>query len=199
MLCFLFSSLAIANEPPLDVRSERAAFVSTFLQPGDIGLEIGVDLGKFSYHVLLPKAPAKLYLIDPWEYGLQADFETETTPEKQHEKERNYQNVCEWFAPFDNVQIIRRKAEEVAHLFPDAYFDYIYIDGEHSYAAVTRDLIHYFPKVKVGGWIIGDDYGWTGVAPAVQDFLKQHPDECFFLDDPYRGNTAGQFVIKKLR
>jgi hypothetical protein len=84
-------------------------------------------------------------------------------------------------------------------MFENDYFDYVYIDGEHSYAAVTRDLANYFYKVKVGGHLIGDDYGWEGIMPAVQDFLKAHQGECDFLVDPYLGQSGGQFAIRRVK
>ncbi len=187
-----------ANTPPDDGRTARAKYVSSLINPGDIGAEIGVCEGVFAYRVLLQNNPSKLYLIDPWEYGLQADYEPNVTPEKQLARDCQYQRVCAYFAPYENVEVIRLKSEDACDMFPDNSLDYVYIDGEHSYAAVTRDLTNYFSKVKVGGYVIGDDYGWTGIMDAVQDFLKEHANECFFLDDPYAGRTGGQFAIKKL-
>jgi hypothetical protein len=51
--------------------------------------------------------------------------------------------------------------------------DLIYVDAEHSYEAVTGDLelIHeLFPDALV----VGDDYGWSGVAPALDDAVRRH-------------------------
>jgi hypothetical protein len=188
-----------AGAPPDDGRVQRAQYVSSLIKPGDIGAEIGVCYGVFAYHVLLKRNPSKLYLIDPWEYGLQADMELNPTAEKQSVKDAQYYAVCDYFSPYDCVEIIRLKSEDAVSLFENDYFNYVYIDGEHSYAAVTRDLENYFPKVKVNGYLIGDDYGWTGIMPAVQDFLKRHQEECLFLEDPYLGNTGGQFAIQRLQ
>ena len=68
--------------PQWDGRVQRAKFVSSLLKPGDVGVEIGVAFGGFAYHVLLPAQPSKLYLIDPWQYGLQTDVEQDPTPAK---------------------------------------------------------------------------------------------------------------------
>ena len=197
VFCFI-SAVLFADIPPEEVRLDRVKYVLSLIKPGAIGAEIGVCQGTFAYHVLLKQNPAKLFLIDPWEYGLQKDLEPDVTPENQKGRSEQYQKVCEYFAPFENVTIIRQKAEDVASQFENEYFDYVYIDGEHSYAAVARDLRNYFPKVKVGGYLIGDDYGWTGIAPAVQDFLKLHRGACLFLEDPYLGRTRGQYAIKRL-
>jgi hypothetical protein len=185
--------------PPFDGRVQRAEYVSSLIKPNAIGVEIGVCEGIFAYHVLLKQEPAKLYLIDPWEYGLQKDMEINPTPEKQRLRDQQYVKVCQYFAPYENVEIIRQKSEDAFSLFPDEYFDYVYIDGEHSYDAVMRDLTNYLPKVKVGGYLIGDDYGWTGIGPAVQDFLKEHKGELKFLIEPYSKKGAGQYALKRLK
>jgi hypothetical protein len=192
MYCF-------ADIPPYDGRIKRGEYVSSLIKPGDIGAEIGVCQGTFAYYVLLKRQPAKLYLIDPWEYGLQSDIEINPNAEKQIVRDNQYKTVCEYFSSYENIEIIRMKSEDAVNMFENNYFDYVYIDGEHSYTAVTRDLTNYFPKVKIGGYLIGDDYGWTGIKPAVQDFLKKHQDDCLFLDDPYQERTGGQFAIKRIK
>lgn len=195
----LCSSFGVYSEIPLnDGRVQRAEFVSSLIKAGDVGAEIGVCAGVFAYYVLLPSQPSKLYLIDPWQYGLQADVEKDPTAEKQSHADSLYKKVFNLFSSYPNVEIIRLKSEDAVFMFPDEYFDYVYIDGEHSYKAVMRDLTNYFPKVKIGGYIIGDDYGWAGIMPAVQDFLKAHP-ELSLLDDPYAGRTGGQFAFRKIK
>ena len=181
-----------------DGRYQRAELVSSLIKPGDVGAEIGVCMGTFAYYVLAPKQPSKLYLIDPWEYGLQRDVELNPTPEKQSKRDVEYETVAKLFASHSNVEIVRQKAEDAAASFPDRFFDYVYIDGEHSYEAIKRDLANYFPKVKVGGYLIGDDYGWTGIAKGVQEFLAEHQGQLLWLVDPYSQKSGGQFVIKKL-
>ncbi len=188
MLVFLLmitSFFSFADAPPKDKRFKRDSYVQALIKPGDIGAEIGVFGGVFAYHVLLQRDPAKLYLIDPW-----IAYKSNT----QEKMDERFSNVCRYFEPYENVEIIRSRSEDVAHMFPDEYFDYVYIDGEHSYDAVTRDLTHYFSKVKVNGYLIGDDYGWTGIKPAVQDFLSKHKKECIFLSP-----GAGQYAIQKIK
>jgi hypothetical protein len=190
-----FCPVIAQNIPHKDHRPERAEYVSQFIKPGDIGAEIGVAIGSFSYHVLLQKNPTKLYLIDLWMYGLQKDIEKEeSTLQKQESRDNQYEGVCKLFQPYKNVEIIRLRSEEAFDMFENNYFDYVYIDGEHSYEAVSRDLNNYFPKVKVGGYLIGDDYGWLGVEPAVKDFLEAHKDNCEFVDA-----QVCQYVLRRIK
>jgi len=67
---------------------------------------------------------------------------------------------------------------DAASDFTDGYFDWIYIDGNHLYEYVKADLEMYYPKVKLRGYIAGDDYGvkgwWSkGVQRAVDEFVPQ--------------------------
>ena len=52
--------------------------------------------------------------------------------------------------------------------------DFVYIDAEHSYEAMTNDLALWFPKVRAGGVIAGHDYSpeFDGVRRAVNEFAS---------------------------
>jgi len=66
-------------------------------------------------------------------------------------------------------------------VFPEKYFDWVYIDGNHSYENVLEDLRHYLPFVKTGGLLCGDDYGSNDSDPysnggperAVREFTEE--------------------------
>jgi len=47
---------------------------------------------------------------------------------------------------------------DAADDFPDRTFDWIYVDGDHTYDAVLSDLETFAPKVKQDGLILGHDY-----------------------------------------
>lgn len=53
--------------------------------------------------------------------------------------------------------------------------DLIYVDGSHEYEDVVEDLKMYYPLLKKGGVIFGDDYCkyWGGVIKAVDEFAVQ--------------------------
>jgi predicted O-methyltransferase YrrM len=76
------------------------------------------------------------------------------------------------------VKVHRGYSTDVLQQFPDQYFDWIYIDGNHLYEYVKKDLELSFVKVKSGGYITGDDYtdgGWWkgGVKKAVDEFARK--------------------------
>ncbi len=69
-----------------------------------------------------------------------------------------YQSVESMFREAREVVIHRGFSETVPADFEDDYFDWLYIDGNHSYQHVLNDLELSFRKVKPRGLITGDDY-----------------------------------------
>jgi hypothetical protein len=65
-----------------------------------------------------------------------------------------------------------------AKKFDDNSVDFIYVDASHTYEGVFRDLEAWFPKLKRGGCMAGDDWcfkdsetGFLSVQQAVKDFF----------------------------
>lgn len=60
---------------------------------------------------------------------------------------------------------------------PDRFLDWVYIDTTHAYEQTKLELSLALKKVKVGGYIMGDDYNshinayHQGVYRAVQEFV----------------------------
>jgi hypothetical protein len=53
--------------------------------------------------------------------------------------------------------------------------DVIYIDGSHDYEDCKADLANYWPLLRQGGILFGDDYqAWPGVTRAVDEFCDAH-------------------------
>lgn len=70
----------------------------------------------------------------------------------------------------ERTRLLHMTTNEAADLVPDAYLDFVFIDADHSYAAVVEDIARWAPKVKRGGWVGGHDYHarkWPGVVKAV--------------------------------
>ena len=63
--------------------------------------------------------------------------------------------------------------------------DLIYIDAAHEYLPVYMDIRTYWPLLKAGGRMLGDDYTqhWPGVKKAVNQFTDEHTLECVILND----------------
>jgi hypothetical protein len=177
-------------------------FLLDFLPRRSVGAEIGVYAGDFSEGILHIVKPAKLELIDPWIYEASERYKDAWYGGKaqggQEEMDRRYKAVLTRFhrqIRAGQISVHRGYSGEVCKKFPDSYFDWIYIDGNHLYEFVKDDLEGYYPKVKRSGYITGDDYkigGWweSGVKAAVDEFVESVPVELVQIRN-------GRFILRK--
>ncbi len=139
-----------------------------------VGVEIGVAGGgnAFSIMTLLPMA--KLYLIDPFTYLMYEWEGYRIDNQPAFDKVRNI--ALKLLEPFsDKVVFIRKKSEDAIGDLPDS-LDFVYIDGNHEYDYVKRDLEMYYLKVKPGGVFGSDNFEslLPEVARAVLEFTDKY-------------------------
>jgi predicted O-methyltransferase YrrM len=165
------------------------------LPPGAVAAEIGVSRGKLTNAIMTINPPRKLHLVDVW------------NTERYNETLKN--TVAESFAgAIDSgaVEINRGFSTEVGATFPDGYFDWIYIDTDHSYETTRKELAIYEPKMNAGGIIAGHDFvmgNWRdgikyGVIEAVYEFCVGRNWELIYLTMESR-STNPSFAIRKIR
>jgi hypothetical protein len=148
--------------------------------------EVGTWRGDFAATILRNRRPRQLYLIDPWRYRTEAEYEHASyggqSEDGQQRMDAMYDSVVARFrAEIDGGQVLLRRAGslDAATSFPDESLDWVYIDADHAYEGVKRDLEAYLRVVKSGGFIAGDDYGhvdrWfgDGVTRAVDEFAAR--------------------------
>lgn len=69
-------------------------------------------------------------------------------------------------------------------LLIDRLFDFVNIDGEHSYTAVSKELAFIVPWVSPQGMIMIDDYHYPEIQLALQEFLLMNSEFKIFLQGP---------------
>jgi SAM-dependent methyltransferase len=133
---------------------------------GGVAAEIGVWEGRFSDTILRIAEPRELHLIDPWLY--QPEFNNTGFGRKKNETrmEEMFAEVSARFAPNPAVKIHRAKSDDALAAFPDGHFDWVYVDGNHNAPFIGNDLALCRRKVRPGGIIAGDDFGWGADAGA---------------------------------
>jgi predicted O-methyltransferase YrrM len=57
----------------------------------------------------------------------------------------------------DVIIPLRTWSNDAARFFRTDLFDMVFIDGDHAYSSVARDIRDYGPLVVDGGYICGDD------------------------------------------
>ena len=64
--------------------------------------------------------------------------------------------------------------------YADGSLDFIFLDADHTYEAVLKDLHAWIPKLKPGGHIAGHDYfNDPGVQRAVRHFFHKEDDSLY--------------------
>jgi len=121
-----------------------------------VGAEIGALRGDFSEEILRVWTGKKLLLVDAWRHL--SDY-LDSWNFSDEEMEEHYRFAKKRLAPFgDRVSIIRELSDRAAITIQDESLDFIYIDANHSYAAVRKDLESWYPKLRPGGLMSGHDY-----------------------------------------
>jgi hypothetical protein len=144
-------------------------------------VEVGVNRGDHAEYILKfwGEGIEKLYLLDAWKPC--HDFPSEWDRNKTRDK------VINKFYGNDKVEIIIDDSATGARRFEDESVDFVYIDADHLYEPVKRDIFAWLPKIKKGGIIGGHDYDYTigTVRKAVDDIFNSrvcHGQNCTLED-----------------
>lgn len=117
--------------------------------------ELGVFEGK-NFELLIAHSPTEAVAVDAWlDDGVVARNDSGYAQEKLDAMHKTFAaSVAD--KPF--VKLYREYTFEAVKRFPDNWFDFVYVDADHSYEGCLRDLTDWWPKVKPGGVLAGDDY-----------------------------------------
>ena len=167
-------------------------------------IEVGVMHGQHAQYMLdmLPSL-TNLHLIDCWE--AQAEYESESKYKEYIETNyhgKQYDGVCEKFKSNSKVEIIKGYSVEQSKKYKNESVDFIYIDACHKYNCVIDDLVSWFPKLKHGGIIAGDDYCTAetfGVVAATDDFAfnSHHMNKNISEFMVVKNHNDGSWIMKK--
>jgi hypothetical protein len=157
-----------------------------------VGVEVGVAEGLNANDMLNRWNIKTLYLVDAWEC---LPTQTGDGASEQEWHDSNHENVLRLMEMHKGkYKILRGLSTAMAKTIPDESLDFVYIDSDHSYEGVLKDLKAWTPKVKKGGVIAGHDYlnPAYGVYQAVQEF---NPKAITITEN--KPEDAGFYFIKK--
>ena len=138
--------------------------------------EVGIGYGAHAKSILQSTNIDKLTLIDPTKFYPNDGFANDIMAQEPDIPGNNFnelyelinEELGEWK---DKVCWHRKESLTITNEeVPDNSLDCIFVDGDHSYTAVIKDLLFWWKKVRVGGQMLGDDYWMPDVARAVQEF-----------------------------
>jgi hypothetical protein len=136
--------------------------------------EVGIGYGMHARQVLKNTNVDRLYLVDPHCVYPNDAFSDDVINNGGFDN--LVKEIKKELLPFENRYTwFRKPSVEVTNdEISDNCLDAIFIDGDHSFASVYADLKKWWPKVKSGGQLLGDDYNWQSVELAVKIFAKQN-------------------------
>jgi Methyltransferase domain len=175
---FLISSPLLQNCHVKNCRLiESRAKMLEYLPKDSVVAEVGTEYGHFAEKILSITKPKKLHLID-YNFNL---FKAEVN--------RLQKTIFQAGIENGTIELHEGDSSTILSSFPDEYFDWIYIDADHAYEGVCKDIYQGYTKVKSDGMMVFNDYtNWSvcevmpyGVAKAVNEFCIANNWEIVFL------------------
>jgi len=183
----------------LDLLNRRSLMAS--LPKGGIGAEIGVAEGSFSQVLLDVTEPELLYLIDSWEYITDEALKDDASNVPQAAQNSRRQQVMQTLGVKSRVRVLRARSLNAATNFMDDFFDWVYIDADHTQAGADAEA--WWSKIKSGGWATGHDYTNVGeyitVKAQIDEFVARRGLKLFVTrgdDNIYEKNYPTWAVQK---
>lgn len=143
--------------------------------------EVGVREG-YNFKKMREHNPKESVAVDIWrDDGVMARNDIALSQKKLDLQYENFLVDC-MLVLHPNIKVYREYSFEAVKRFPDEYFDLVYIDADHTYEGCLRDIVDWYPKVKKGGFLLGDDYRRNktrtgvrfGVIEAVNRFTSEN-------------------------
>lgn len=161
--------------PRFNVKREQ---LLELMPANSICAELGVGKGNFSSIILEIAKPKLHYCVDLWgpiATNVQGTYYTD-----QETWDQRYSEIQEKFKSY-NVKFVRDMTYNITNYVDKNIFDWVYVDGDHTYDGCMKDLQAVKSLVKDDGMILGHDYrpAWRkrpdwGVVESVNDFVEEN-------------------------
>lgn len=134
-----------------------------------VAVEIGSNAGHFARRFLENVPDCFLWCVDPWDLSYERNLPPRVGVKKTafHLWEKN---VASWRGT--RIDFIRKKSWDAVKDFHET-IDFLFIDGDHRFEAVYRDLSNWVPKVRSGGLVCGHDWSGNRFEKEVQSAVRR--------------------------
>tara|TARA_Y100000034_G_scaffold135536_1_gene207860 strand:- start:14178 stop:15368 length:1191 start_codon:yes stop_codon:yes gene_type:complete len=118
-------------------------------------IEIGVRHGNTFKEIIKKYPDIAYYGIDPYKHYSDEEYDYAVASNvSQDKQDAIYTSTKKLFDKYDQT-LIRVPSSVGINFVPQV--DYIFVDGNHSYDAVLKDMCLYYPKLKPGGIMMVHD------------------------------------------
>ncbi len=169
-LDYILDKYGVRQEPsPIRLAIGRGGLARLFAELGfRSGAEIGVERGYYSEVLCQANSELRLLCVDAWQtYPGYRDHVN------QAKMEGYYREAVRRLAKY-HCTIVRDWSLKAAQNVPNGSLDFVYIDANHEFRAVTDDIAEWGRKVRPGGIVAGHDY--VRVRRRVECHVKQVVD-----------------------
>jgi predicted O-methyltransferase YrrM len=141
------------DAPPYHVKLSRHGGLTRLW--ADLGYrsiaEIGTEQGKFAAEILRDVPGVELYCVDPYRaYNRYEQHQTQVKLDGYYAEARRRLGAA--------ATIIRKASLDAVLDFEPGVLDAVWIDANHHFDYVVRDIIAWAPIVRSGGMVCGHDY-----------------------------------------
>ena len=157
--------------PVVPCREDLARFAEMLFVKTGNAVEVGTYQGGFAEYNL-QHWNGTYYAVDAWSYrpgdGPDKNYEKEGINDANYERTRTRTNRFG-----SRVHLVRSLSVDAAHNFSDGFFDWVFIDALHTREALLADLRAWWPKLRAGGLMSGDDFGDRHLPPLAKPHFLQ--------------------------
>ncbi|MDO1445420.1 class I SAM-dependent methyltransferase [Rhodocytophaga aerolata] len=164
-----------------NVYEHTALFTLAAITSGNV-LELGTYIGKTAIvmaSAFPANSPRKVYTIDTFT----REIGDESSREKHLFKNISQYDLCNKLISenkvADKIEVLKGTTDQYAEsLSKIPNIQLIFVDADHSYEAVKRDLVNYAFILEEGGYLAMHDYLYQqdGVKRAVDEFVTTHTE-----------------------
>jgi predicted O-methyltransferase YrrM len=146
--------LTVTMTVPWDGKDYRGSYLLHLIEKNNFKTiaEVGVKFGRTTFFLLDNVHDLVIYAVD-------LDISTFYNEEVKSKYK-------------DRLIPIKGCSYDVVDQLPNNSMDLIFIDADHSYESVKKDIVAYTPKLKDNGILSGHDIDYPGVNKAVRELIK---------------------------
>ena len=129
------------------------ADITDNVKNGGVALELGTSEGKFTEQLILKNKFLHVYTVDSWDNLYCPIYKDIIHDEQEYKKALTRLDIYKSFC-----SIFGTSFDSALSIFPDQYFDFIYIDGDPTTGEnFGKTLQDWLPKIKKDGVMAGSN------------------------------------------